>query len=97
MSLPHVYRVTKYDPADRAPNGTYQGTQDSDSDRGPVEAAYLAAVGAFAEESGAGLLTVRDPQTWSRRAPPRTPPAGTPSVTGAGSTPSGPGSRRAPC
>ncbi|MER5484623.1 RNA-binding protein [Streptomyces sp. NPDC002812] len=62
MSLPHVYRVTKYDPADRAPNGTYQGTQDSDSDRGPVEAAYLAAVGAFAEESGAGLLTVRDPQ-----------------------------------
>ncbi|WP_407837591.1 RNA-binding protein [Streptomyces sp. DSM 116496] len=60
--LPHAYRVTKYDPADRAPDGTYRGTEDTDSDRGPVEAAYLAAVAAFAEESGVGLLTVRDPR-----------------------------------
>ncbi|MBT2445724.1 RNA-binding protein [Streptomyces sp. ISL-43] len=62
MPLPHAYRVTKYDPADRAPNGTYEGAQDTDSDHGPVEAAYLAAVAAFAEESGVERLTVRDPQ-----------------------------------
>ncbi|MCM1972465.1 RNA-binding protein [Streptomyces sp. G1] len=60
--LPHAYRVTKYDPADRAPDGTYRGTEDTDSDHGPVEAAYLAAVAAFAEESGIELLTVRDPR-----------------------------------
>lgn len=31
------------------------------SDHGPVEAAYLAAVTAFAEDTGVALLTVRDP------------------------------------
>ncbi|MDD9378410.1 hypothetical protein M8Z33_17460 [Streptomyces sp. ZAF1911] len=45
--LPHAHRVTKYDPADRAPDGTYRGTVDSVSDHGPVEAAYLEAVAAF--------------------------------------------------
>ncbi|MFD5143837.1 RNA-binding protein [Streptomyces sp. NPDC058401] len=60
--LPHAYRVTKYDPADRAPDGTYRGSEDTDSDHGPVEAAYLAAVAAFARESGVGVLTVREPQ-----------------------------------
>ncbi|MFD9306053.1 RNA-binding protein [Streptomyces sp. NPDC060048] len=60
--LPHAYRVTKYDPADRAPDGTYQGAEDSVSDHGPVEAAYLAAVAAFAEESGIELLTLREPR-----------------------------------
>ncbi|MFB6519560.1 RNA-binding protein [Streptomyces sp. NPDC056401] len=60
--LPHAYRVTKYDPADRAPDGTYRGTVDSVSDHGPVEAAYLAAVASFAEESGIELLTLREPR-----------------------------------
>lgn len=60
--LPYAYRVTKYDPADRAPNGTYQGTEDSDCDHGPVEAAYLEAIAAFAEESGVERLNVRDPE-----------------------------------
>lgn len=60
--MPYTYRVTKYDPANRAPNGTYLGTEDTDSDHGPVEAAYLAAVAAFAEESGVEELAVRDPQ-----------------------------------
>ncbi|MCX4780600.1 RNA-binding protein [Streptomyces sp. NBC_01264] len=62
--LPHAYRVTKYDPADRAPDGTYRGTEDTDSDHGPVEAAYLAAIAAFARESGVELLTVREPQVF---------------------------------
>ncbi|MFJ7270206.1 RNA-binding protein [Streptomyces sp. NPDC099050] len=62
--LPHAYRVTKYDPADRAPDGTYRGTEDTDSDHGPVEAAYLAAIGAFARESGVELLTVREPRVF---------------------------------
>lgn len=60
--LPHAYRVTKYDPADRAPDGTYRGTEDTDSDHGPVEAAYLTAIAAFAQESGIELLTLREPQ-----------------------------------
>ncbi|MET9465176.1 RNA-binding protein [Streptomyces sp. NPDC006544] len=61
MSPTHVYRVTKYDPADRAPDGTYHGPLDTDSDHGPVDAAYLAAVRAFAEESGVQRLAVREP------------------------------------
>ncbi|MGW6687648.1 hypothetical protein [Streptomyces sp. NPDC054961] len=61
MSPAHAYRVTKYDPADRAPDGTYHGPLDTDSDHGPVDAAYLAAVRAFAEESGVERLAVRDP------------------------------------
>ncbi|MGW6704591.1 RNA-binding protein [Streptomyces sp. NPDC054956] len=62
MPLPHVYRVTKYDPADRDPDGTYRGTVDSISDHGPLEAAYLEAVAAFAEESGVERLAVRSPE-----------------------------------
>ncbi|MFF3212220.1 RNA-binding protein [Streptomyces sp. NPDC002886] len=62
VPLPHVYRVTKYDPADRAPDGTYRGTQDTNGDNGPVDAAYLAAVAAFAEESRIERFAVRDPQ-----------------------------------
>ena len=46
-----VYRVTKYDPADRNEKGHYVGTEDEGSDHGPVEAAYLASVAAFAEEA----------------------------------------------
>ncbi|MGM1058909.1 RNA-binding protein [Saccharothrix sp. Mg75] len=60
-ALPHVHRVTKYDPADRDGHGRYTGTEDTDSDRGPVEAAYLAAVAAFAEDSGVTHLEIREP------------------------------------
>ncbi|MFW5418247.1 RNA-binding protein [Nocardiopsis sp. CNT-189] len=59
--LPHVHRVTKYDPAHRDRQGRYTGPEDTDSDRGPVEAAYLRAVAAFAEEAGVGFLSVREP------------------------------------
>ncbi|MEV3952318.1 hypothetical protein AB0K57_32580 [Streptomyces halstedii] len=38
---PFVYRITKYDPADRDEHGSYIGTEGSTSDHGPVEAAYL--------------------------------------------------------
>lgn len=61
MSTPHVHRITKYDPAHRDGRGAYRGPEDVSSDHGPVEAAYLAAVSAFAEDSGVTRLTVRDP------------------------------------
>ncbi|WP_431926418.1 hypothetical protein [Nonomuraea jabiensis] len=57
----HVHRVTKYNPADRNEAGHYVGHEDVDSDHGPVEAAYLASVAAFAEEAGITHLTIRDP------------------------------------
>ncbi|MFD8785394.1 RNA-binding protein [Kitasatospora sp. NPDC059599] len=60
--LPYVYRVTKYDPADRDERGVYTGAEESVSDHGPVEAAYLAAVAAFAEDSGVRQLSIREPQ-----------------------------------
>lgn len=63
--LPHVYRITKYDPADRDERGVYTGTEDSVSDHGPVEAAYLRAVAAFAEETGVRTLAIRDPEVAS--------------------------------
>lgn len=58
----HVYRITKYDPADRDERGVYTGAEEAVSDHGPVEAAYLEAVAAFAEESGVRWLSVREPQ-----------------------------------
>lgn len=61
MLLPRTYRVTKYDPADRDERGHYVGAETVHSDHGPVEAAYLAAVAAFAEESGVTHLTIREP------------------------------------
>jgi small subunit ribosomal protein S1 len=60
--LPYVYRVTKYDPADRNEHGHYVGTEDSISDHGPVEAAYLQAVAAFAQDTGIDRLAIREPQ-----------------------------------
>ncbi|MFD4152423.1 S1 RNA-binding domain-containing protein [Streptomyces hydrogenans] len=60
MSL-FVYRVTKYDPADRDEHGSYIGEEDTTSDHGPVEAAYLQAIAAFAEDSGIGHLAIREP------------------------------------
>ncbi|WP_327371401.1 S1 RNA-binding domain-containing protein [Streptomyces sp. NBC_01217] len=61
---PHLvcHRITKYDPADRDQYGRYTGAEDSVSDHGPVESAYLEAVAAFAEESGIHHLTIREPQ-----------------------------------
>ncbi|MGW7053467.1 RNA-binding protein [Streptomyces sp. NPDC054887] len=61
MSPSYVYRITKYDPADRDERGYYTGAEDTVSDHGPVEAAYLAAIVAFAEASGIGRLEIREP------------------------------------
>ncbi|WP_063020691.1 S1 RNA-binding domain-containing protein [Nocardia niwae] len=63
--LPYTYRVTKYDPADRDEHGSYTGTEDELSDHGPVEAAYLQAVAAFAEDTSVDQLTIREPQITS--------------------------------
>lgn len=60
--LPHVYRVTKYDPSDRDERGHYVGGADSISDHGPVEAAYLKAVAAFAHDTGVKRLDIREPE-----------------------------------
>ena len=60
--LPYVYRVTKYDPADRDEHGSYVGTELAVSDHGQVEAAYLQAVAAFAEAAGVEQLAIREPQ-----------------------------------
>lgn len=60
-TLPYVYQVTKYDPDDRDERGYYVGAEDSRSDHGPVEAAYLVAVGAFAADAGVTTLAIREP------------------------------------
>lgn len=60
--LPYVYQVTKYDPAHRDEHGHYTGAEPATSDHGPVEAAYLQAVAAFAEETGVDQLAIREPQ-----------------------------------
>lgn len=62
MSTSYVHRITKYDPADRDDRGAYRGSEDVSSDHGPVEAAYLAAVTAFAADTGVTRLTIRDPE-----------------------------------
>ncbi|MEU7884446.1 RNA-binding protein [Microbispora bryophytorum] len=59
--LPYVYRVTKYDPADRNEHGHYTGTEDVYGDHGPMEAAYLTVVAAFAEEADITCLAIREP------------------------------------
>ncbi|MFE7094370.1 RNA-binding protein [Streptomyces erythrochromogenes] len=56
-----AHRITKYDPADRDERGHYTGTEDTHSDHGPVEAAYLAAIAAFADASGIDRLEIREP------------------------------------
>ncbi|MFB6992272.1 S1 RNA-binding domain-containing protein [Streptomyces sp. NPDC056304] len=60
--LPYVYQVTKYDPADRDQHGHYAGAEPATSDHGPVEAAYLQAIAAFAEETDIDQLAIREPQ-----------------------------------
>ncbi|MCE7079796.1 S1 RNA-binding domain-containing protein [Streptomyces sp. ST2-7A] len=57
----HVHRVTRYDPADRDEHGHWIGPEDTVSDHGPVEAAYLRAVGLFAAHAGVDHLVVREP------------------------------------
>ena len=54
--LPYVHRITKYDPAD---HGRYTGDQEPVSDHGPIEAAYLQALAAFAEDTDVRELTIR--------------------------------------
>ncbi|MFD0374588.1 RNA-binding protein [Streptomyces sp. NPDC127112] len=56
-----VHRITKYDPADRNEYGHYVGAEDTESDHGPVEAAYLAAIAAFAKACDVDRLEIRDP------------------------------------
>ncbi|MEV0175454.1 RNA-binding protein [Streptomyces sp. NPDC050803] len=65
MQLPYIYRVTKYDPADRDDHGHYIGVEDTTSDHGETEAAYLQAVKAFAADTGIDRLSVREPQVSS--------------------------------
>ncbi|MEU6223047.1 RNA-binding protein [Streptomyces sp. NPDC047042] len=60
--LAYFYSVNKYDPADRDEHGSYTGPEDTVSDHGDVEAAYLQAVAAFAKDTGIDRLTVREPQ-----------------------------------
>jgi hypothetical protein len=60
--LPFVWRVTKYDPADRDEHGYYVGAETIWSDHGPVEQAYLDAVAAFCEDAGVSGLVIRDPE-----------------------------------
>ncbi|MFI0351964.1 S1 RNA-binding domain-containing protein [Actinomadura sp. 9N407] len=59
--LPYVYRITKYDPADRDDQGSYIGVEEAISDHGPVEDAHLQAVAAFAEATGIHQLAIREP------------------------------------
>lgn len=62
MSPSFAHRITKYDPADRDEYGRYHGTEDTMSDHGPVEAAYLESVAAFVQESGIDRLEIREPE-----------------------------------
>jgi small subunit ribosomal protein S1 len=62
VSLPYVYKVTKYDPADWNEEGRYVGLEVETSDHGVKEAAYLAAVAAFADESGVAEVSIREPE-----------------------------------
>ncbi|MFF0338351.1 hypothetical protein [Kribbella sp. NPDC004875] len=62
MSLRYIYQVTKYDPADWNEDGRYVGLEVETSDHGTQEAAYLSALAAFAEESGVGEVSIREPE-----------------------------------
>ncbi|MEV1023158.1 RNA-binding protein [Streptomyces sp. NPDC050264] len=57
-----VHQITKYDPADADERGNYVGPEDTVSDHGPVEAAYLEAIAAFARSSGIDRLEIREPE-----------------------------------
>ncbi|MFE4774874.1 RNA-binding protein [Streptomyces sp. NPDC056713] len=57
-----AHQITKYNPADRDERGHYNGAEDTVSDHGPFEAAYLEAIAAFAQESGIDQLEIREPE-----------------------------------
>ncbi|PKW12456.1 small subunit ribosomal protein S1 [Streptomyces sp. 1222.5] len=57
-----AHQITKYNPADRDERGHYTGAEDTVSDHGPVEAAYLEAIAAFAREAGIDTLEIREPE-----------------------------------
>ncbi|MFE5992711.1 RNA-binding protein [Streptomyces sp. NPDC056453] len=57
-----AHQITKYNPADRDERGHYNGAEDTVCDHGPVEAAYLEAIAAFAQESGIDQLEIREPE-----------------------------------
>ncbi|WAZ26283.1 S1 RNA-binding domain-containing protein [Streptomyces cinnabarinus] len=59
---PFVHQITKYDPADRDEHGEYIGAEETASDHGATESAYLEAVAAFAAASGIDRLAIREPQ-----------------------------------
>ncbi|PPK90178.1 hypothetical protein CLV92_1288 [Kineococcus xinjiangensis] len=61
MDLPFVWLVTMYDPVNRNADGSYTVRLQVESDRGPVEAAYVQAVADFAADSGVTCLAVREP------------------------------------
>ncbi|MCT9094321.1 RNA-binding protein [Streptomyces sp. ASQP_92] len=61
MSPSFTYRITKYDPAERDEDGRYIGVEETVSDHGPVEAAYLSSIAAFAAASGMDRLEIREP------------------------------------
>jgi small subunit ribosomal protein S1 len=60
--LPYVHQITKYDPDDRDQHGHYTGAESVTSDHGPLEAAYLQAVAAFAEDTGVDHVAIREPE-----------------------------------
>jgi small subunit ribosomal protein S1 len=66
-----AYRITKYNPADRDERGHHNGAEDTVSDHGPVEASYLEAGAAFAQESGIDKLEIREPAVTSFAEPSR--------------------------
>lgn len=57
----HVFRVSKYASEHFGERG-YEGPEPPRSDHGPVEAAYLASVEAFATDTGVTELTIREPE-----------------------------------
>ncbi|MER7812591.1 hypothetical protein [Streptomyces sp900116325] len=63
----YCYKITKYDPADFDAGGSYAGAEDSVSDHGPVESAYLEAVAAFVQETGVRHLTIAQVDRERRR------------------------------
>ncbi|MEF9886896.1 RNA-binding protein [Streptomyces sp. P9-A4] len=62
VQLPYVHRVSKYDPVELDVHGHYTGAEDTISDHGEVEAAYLQA---FAADAGIDRLSVREPEVSS--------------------------------
>jgi small subunit ribosomal protein S1 len=53
-----AYRITRYDPEDRDEHGHYAGTEPDESDHGPVEDAYVAAVALLLDTVGVTSLVV---------------------------------------